>query len=246
MAARARVGILTNGLEFRLYTDTAKPNIMDEQPFLEIDILNLDKQQVGVLEGFTKARFDEVSTIQYIRLRARVFRELSRPSDWLVKQLIWKIREWPKGQTVLDEYRPLVERAIIDYVRAADDADSPLPPPPPEFDIPKPHTLLDGSVQIPVFATWTDHDFGATLRLRGKIANVGKIVFWDGEWLNPLSASVAATKTAAPNAEADVKGMTFWHFRDPLPNKLRPIIDLCHGWRDDWDLIVRVIRDANQ
>ena len=37
-AVKARIGILTNGIEFRFYTDSVKQNIMDEELFLTIDI----------------------------------------------------------------------------------------------------------------------------------------------------------------------------------------------------------------
>ena len=56
-ADKAHIGILTNGAEFRFYTDSVKQNIMDEEPFLTIDILKLDASQINVLEGISKSRF---------------------------------------------------------------------------------------------------------------------------------------------------------------------------------------------
>ncbi len=188
-AKEVRIGILTNGILFKFYTDMNTPNIMDKQPFLEIDLLNLDKRKVDVLEGFTKARFDPIKSIRYMKIRAKVERILNDPDEWFVKHVIDNIHVGPKWKNVIDEYRPLVKRAIDDYV------DQRRPPPdsidpPPNFDpiLPKPQTSLDGSVKIPIFATWKDHEFTATLRLRGKVANVGKNVLWDGNWQNPLVA----------------------------------------------------------
>ena len=37
----ARLGILTNGIVYRFFTDMDKDNVMDKKPFLEIDMLNL-------------------------------------------------------------------------------------------------------------------------------------------------------------------------------------------------------------
>ena len=57
-ATDVRFGILTNGLEYRFFTDLKKRNIMDKQPFLTIDMLNLDERMVNEIEGFTKPNFD--------------------------------------------------------------------------------------------------------------------------------------------------------------------------------------------
>ena len=51
-------GILTNGLEYRFFTDLKKRNIMDKQPFMMINMLNLDERTVSELEGFTKSGYD--------------------------------------------------------------------------------------------------------------------------------------------------------------------------------------------
>ena len=255
-ADKARIGILTNGAEYRLYTDIVKPNIMDKEPFLEIDLMNLDKRKVDVLDGFTKARFHPTKSIRYMKVRAKVERILSYPDEWFVKHVIYNIHEGSKKKAIIEEYKPLVKRAIDDYVehevvrRAGQPRPDPEPkkPDPSTTDsiLPKPQTWLDGSVKIPVYASWNDHDFDATLRLRGKITNVGNIVLWDGKWLNPMRAGEAARRTVDPNTKGYVNGMTFWSFRDPEDERLRPIIDLLYGWHDDWHLILRVIRNARR
>ena len=54
----ARIGILTNGLQYRFHSDLEKPNHMDEKPFLIVDILNFDTRPVSQLKKFSKAAFD--------------------------------------------------------------------------------------------------------------------------------------------------------------------------------------------
>lgn len=39
----ARISILTNGQVYKFFTDLEAPNKMDEKPFLEIDLLDLDE-----------------------------------------------------------------------------------------------------------------------------------------------------------------------------------------------------------
>lgn len=47
--SKAKFGVLTNGITYRFYTDLSEPNIMDEKPFLEINMLDLK----NVFKGFT-------------------------------------------------------------------------------------------------------------------------------------------------------------------------------------------------
>ena len=253
-AEEVNLGLLTNGIKYQFYADMEKPNIMDKEPFLEIDLLKLDKRKVEKLKAFTKTRFNPIKSIRFMKVCAKVEQMLNHPDEWLVKHVIYNIHEGPKWKTVIDEFRPLVKQAIDDYVEneVARRAHKPLPcsdpiePDKTDATLPKPQTWLDGSVEIPVYASWNDHDFEATLRLRGKISNLGKIVLWDGKWLRPLIAGEEARKTVDPNAKGYVIGMRFWNFRDPADDKFRPIIDLRNGWHGDWNLILRVMKNAKQ
>ncbi len=56
-ATDARYGVLTNGLRYEFYTDRVKTNIMDRQPFLTIDLLDLDELAIAELRPFTRASF---------------------------------------------------------------------------------------------------------------------------------------------------------------------------------------------
>ena len=39
-----RFGMLTNGIEYQFYTDLDKTNVMDDQPFLIVDLLHLNQR----------------------------------------------------------------------------------------------------------------------------------------------------------------------------------------------------------
>lgn len=54
----ARFGVLTNGLTYRFFTDLEKPNVMDEKPFFEFNILDFNERDVEELKKFAKAAFD--------------------------------------------------------------------------------------------------------------------------------------------------------------------------------------------
>jgi hypothetical protein len=55
-----KVGVLTNGIIYKFYTDLEHSNIMDKTPFLEIDMLNVKNDLVKELIRFRKdSSFDE-------------------------------------------------------------------------------------------------------------------------------------------------------------------------------------------
>lgn len=54
----ARFGVLTNGTNYRFFTDLEQPNKMDEKPFFEFNILDFREQDVEELKKFAKAAFD--------------------------------------------------------------------------------------------------------------------------------------------------------------------------------------------
>ena len=56
--SKAKFGVLTNGITYRFYTDLSEPNIMDEKPFLEINMLDLKDTQIEELKKFHKSYFD--------------------------------------------------------------------------------------------------------------------------------------------------------------------------------------------
>jgi len=53
-STEARFGILTNGIIYRFYTDIAKPNTMDEKPFLEINLQEINEPLINELKKFNK------------------------------------------------------------------------------------------------------------------------------------------------------------------------------------------------
>ena len=54
----AKIGILTNGIIYKFYTDLEQPNIMDSKPFLEINLLKIKDNEINELKKFFKSSFD--------------------------------------------------------------------------------------------------------------------------------------------------------------------------------------------
>ena len=66
----AHIGILTGGIEYKFFIDLNADNIMDREPFFEIDIRNLNERDVMELQRFSASHFD----LEKIREAARDLR----------------------------------------------------------------------------------------------------------------------------------------------------------------------------
>lgn len=93
--SKARFGVLTNGLKYNFYTDLEKPNIMDEKPFLTIDIEDLKDSSIKILESFAKNQYnlenilDSAEGLKYIKaIRIEFEKEIENPSDEMVRLLV--------------------------------------------------------------------------------------------------------------------------------------------------------------
>lgn len=123
VASNARFGVLTNGIEYRFYTDIEKPNIMDEKPFLVVDLTNLKDAQIEELKKFHKSYFDvdnifsTASELKYANeLKTVIQNEFTTPSDDFTKFFAKKVYDGVITQKVLTQFTDLVKRSINGYV----------------------------------------------------------------------------------------------------------------------------------
>ena len=115
-ADKACIGILTNGLEYRLYTDIVKPNIMDKDPFLTINMRDLDTVSVAQLDGFSKGRFHPEHSLRKIKISNLLAKELRQPSDEFVRYFAKQIHNGSVWQNVIEEFRPIVKEVWRELV----------------------------------------------------------------------------------------------------------------------------------
>lgn len=121
--SKAKFGLLTNGIIYRFYTDLKEPNKMDEKPFLEVDITDIRDNQIEELKKFHKSYFDvnsilnSASELKYMgELKAIIQNEFSSPSSDFVKMLATKVYEGRMLQNIIDQFTPLVKRAILSHI----------------------------------------------------------------------------------------------------------------------------------
>lgn len=116
---KAKFAILTNGVRFKFYTDLVEPNMMDEKPFLEFDIVDIKETQIEELKKFHKSYFDvnnilsSASELKYTsEIKSILNNELKSPSEEFVRFFAQKV--YPKKITsnVLFQFSDLVKKSI--------------------------------------------------------------------------------------------------------------------------------------
>lgn len=121
--SKAKFGILTNGIQYRFYTDLAEKNVMDEKPFLEVDLSDPKDAQIEELKKFHKSYFDidtilsTASELKYSNdLRGIIQSEFQNPSDDFIKFLAKQVYDKPFTANACEQFRPIVKRAIATYI----------------------------------------------------------------------------------------------------------------------------------
>ena len=121
--SNAKFGVLTNGIQYRFYTDLESPNKMDEKPFLEINLTDLKNSQIEELKKFHKTYFDintilsSASELKYTgELKSIISREFVTPGPDLVKLFARQVYDGVITAKILDQFTELVRKSIANHI----------------------------------------------------------------------------------------------------------------------------------
>lgn len=124
----ARIGVLTDGAKYRFYSDLRDPNKMDTEPFLELDLADVDEDVVDELSLLSKGRFDidtvlaSASKLKYTNDIGRILaRELAAPSDDFTRLLAKQIYDGMLTQNAMERFREIVKRSFAEFIKDAVD-----------------------------------------------------------------------------------------------------------------------------
>jgi len=119
----ARISILTNGQVYKFFTDLDAPNKMDEKPFLELDLLDIDEYAVPELTKLTKSAFDVESIInaagelKYVsQIKKVIASQVSKPDDDFVKVFASRVYEGVITQKVREQFYELTRKALGQFL----------------------------------------------------------------------------------------------------------------------------------
>lgn len=114
-----RLGIITNGIEYKFFTDLNENNIMDNVPFYEFSLEYLKESDIEILQKFRKDFFEVENMIEfaeelvYMSNLQKNLKELFRnPSDDFVRFLIKDFSDTRITVNVIERFRPIVKKAI--------------------------------------------------------------------------------------------------------------------------------------
>lgn len=120
-----RVGIITNGLTYAFYVDSDAPNMMDEEPFLFVDLENLsagtvDQETLDAIHDLSKPIFNpnaisEQAQMKLLKKRLRSYfrKEARSPSqDFCRLALESAGLKYLRAGTIERQYAPIVASAF--------------------------------------------------------------------------------------------------------------------------------------
>ena len=233
-------GILTNGREFRFFSDLDRPNVMDDEPFFRLNLQDFDETSLDVLAHFAKSRFRAPEAVQAARRskdRQRIRQALKAQFDPLSQEaaafILATVVPSETGKSRREELTRLLReewRAFLGLMPATPDEPSPKPiQPPPDSDY------------IPVHGYYEEYRFEAELsrqHLSKSLSGTTRCIRYKGERVTAAEAAFRAIRSVNPTYEyspARLVGLAFWHVVDPADGEEHPLsrISWHHGNPDD-------------
>lgn len=117
-------GILTNGIEYRFFTDIEKENLLDKTPFLIVDFENFNPDKdAKVLSQFISSNIDlnniKNTAIEkkYNRGIQKIFKEeLENPSDEFISVFAKRLTDKRMTNNVLESFKVYIKKALREYI----------------------------------------------------------------------------------------------------------------------------------
>lgn len=121
----ARFAILTNGLDYQIYTDIEAPNKMDEKPFFEFSMLSLDSKTMEEIRKFSKGSFDlqnilsTASELKYSKqIQLLLASELETPTEEFVRLFAKQFYGGVFTTSVKAQFTHLVGEAFREFIKS--------------------------------------------------------------------------------------------------------------------------------
>lgn len=119
----ARLGVLTDGVTYRFYSDIDEPNKMDHRPFLELNMLDSESIDADEIKRFTKPAFDlekildTSRDLKYTReVLGLLASEWGNPSEALVRHFASQIYGGHKTKAVIKQFERATRKAMHQFL----------------------------------------------------------------------------------------------------------------------------------
>ncbi len=121
--SKSKFALLTNGIEYKFYTDLDASNKMDEKPFLEFSITNLKDAVIAEIQKFHKSTFDidkivtNASSLKYVKEIRKVFdQQLANPENDFIRFFTSRVYSGRQTEKVLEQFRSLVTKSLHQFI----------------------------------------------------------------------------------------------------------------------------------
>ena len=118
-----QLAALTNGINYRFYSDLDRTNVIDKEPFFEFSMEQVTAETANVIENFAKEKFDlaaireMASNLKYTNgIKRELAKEWVAPSEDVVKLLTGRVYRGRLTQGVLNQFAERTRRAFQDLI----------------------------------------------------------------------------------------------------------------------------------
>ncbi|MGE7623551.1 type I restriction endonuclease [Viridibacillus sp. NPDC096237] len=115
----SKFSILTNGIEYKFFTDLEETNKMDTTPFFTFNILDIRDTHIQEIAKFRKESFDienitsTASELKYLNaLKSYLSIQFETPDEEFVKYLVNQIYDGLKTKPLLEKFTPIIEKGL--------------------------------------------------------------------------------------------------------------------------------------
>lgn len=118
-----KLGVLTNGVQWRFFTDVVNEHVMDREPFARWDVISDDHPPYDVFTLIQKSQFNAELIRTYAQRQRQqnlLVQELTRllePSHEFTKLAVANIETRNLTQAVVESWKPIVANAIHEWAK---------------------------------------------------------------------------------------------------------------------------------
>jgi len=119
----AKFGILTNGVEYKFFTDLEESNKMDGTPFFIFNILEIRDSHIQEIAKFRKETFDvdniasAASELKYLNaLKLYLSEQFEQPGEDFIRFLVNKIYDGVKTKNTIEKFTPIITKGLKQIV----------------------------------------------------------------------------------------------------------------------------------
>jgi hypothetical protein len=116
-----KLAVLTNGLQYRFFTDLRAPNLMDQSPFMAFTILNVTEREAELLKPFTRENYnssiiqrhaEEVISLE--KVTSLINELLRNPSESFIRFILGELELGGNrvNTRVVSRFEPIVKKSI--------------------------------------------------------------------------------------------------------------------------------------